>query len=369
MATNSTVHSDLAIPPGSYLAEVIEDLGMTKDELAKRMDRPATKLSAIFNGRKAITPDTAIQLEKVLGIPAHIWTGLEAEYRLTLERQAERQEEERLKAESSSVKDFCYNELAKMGFVKKTQKPVERVRELQSFLGVTSLTNIQSLRRYKVAFRKAKKVKKAPSPEALVSWLRIGEKLAQEKVCAPFDLGRLKSFLPQLRKLTKLDAKDFQPRLEERLAEAGVVLILCPHLPKTYVHGATFWLGQDKAVLMITIRGSWADIFWFSLFHELGHIVRHGKSRTFLEFNNHAHEDEKAEREADQFAQDWLIPPDVYHEFLRREKGTFYTQQIRKFANQIGVHSGIVVGRLQHDGYLERQWQNNLRVRLQWKEQ
>jgi HTH-type transcriptional regulator/antitoxin HigA len=76
---NQDIYSDLAIPPGEYLEEVIAELGMSKDELSKRLNRPAPKLSAIFKGQKAITPDTALQLEKVVGVPAHIWNGLEAD--------------------------------------------------------------------------------------------------------------------------------------------------------------------------------------------------------------------------------------------------------------------------------------------------
>ena len=86
MTKENNIYSNLPIPPGEFLEEVIEDLGMSKDELARRMDRPAGKLTAIFSGDKAITPDTALQLEKVTSVPAHIWTGLESEYRLTLAR-------------------------------------------------------------------------------------------------------------------------------------------------------------------------------------------------------------------------------------------------------------------------------------------
>ena len=85
MMIRENILSDMAIPPGEYLEEVISEMGMTKNELAQRMSRPAPKLSAIFTGDKAITPNTALQLEKVVGVPAHIWTGLEAEYRLTQE--------------------------------------------------------------------------------------------------------------------------------------------------------------------------------------------------------------------------------------------------------------------------------------------
>jgi HTH-type transcriptional regulator/antitoxin HigA len=84
-----SVNSDLAVPPGEYLEEVLEELCMTNNELAKRMDRPAPKLSTIFKGEKAITPDTVLRLERVVGVPAHIWIGLESEYRLALARTEE----------------------------------------------------------------------------------------------------------------------------------------------------------------------------------------------------------------------------------------------------------------------------------------
>ena len=103
MMIKEHTHSDSAVPPGEYLEEVIAELGMTKNELAQRMSRPAPKLSAIFTGDKAITPDTALQLEKVIGVPAHIWTGLEAEYRLTLARNQEVLEVQKLRDESNLV--------------------------------------------------------------------------------------------------------------------------------------------------------------------------------------------------------------------------------------------------------------------------
>ena len=84
MATDDQIVSNLPIPPREYLEEVIENLGMSKGELATRMGRPQAKLSAIFSGKKAITADTALQIERATGVPAHIWTGLEAEYRASL---------------------------------------------------------------------------------------------------------------------------------------------------------------------------------------------------------------------------------------------------------------------------------------------
>lgn len=363
MMIKHEVHSDLPIPPGEYLAEVIAELGMTKDELARRMNRPAAKLSAIFAGDKAITSDTALQLEKVVGVPAHIWTGLEADYRLTLARLNEEREQQQLREESELVTKFCYKELAELGLIAKKTKPAEKVAELQRFFGVTSLRNIPGLRRYQAAFRAGRRKR---SPEALAAWLRIGEVKGQKTVCAPFDANKLEKMLSELRSLTLQPPQQFEPELHKRLAEAGVALVLAPHLPKTCVHGATFWLGRDKVVLMLTLRGSWADIFWFSLFHELGHILLHlSKQDVILESDEVESANQAYEREADQFAADTLIPPDAYKNFV--ESGAFYRGNLESFASQAGIDAGIVVGRLQHESHIKNSWHNQLRSRYGWK--
>ncbi|NQT25128.1 HigA family addiction module antidote protein [candidate division KSB1 bacterium] len=363
MMIKEQTHSDLAIPPGEYLAEVISELGMTKNELAQRMNRPAPKLSAIFTGDKAITPDTALQLEMVVGVPAHIWTGLEAEYRLTLARNQETFQVQRLQDERKLVTRYNYSELVKLGLVAMKTKPIEKVRELQHFFGVTSLENIASLKRYQVAFRQGAGKR---LPEATSAWLRIGELQGQKSESASFKKEVLESVLQPLRSMTRLSPEIFVPQLRQTLLDAGVVLVLSPHLPKTYLHGSTFWLGQNKAVLMLTIRGRWADIFWFSFFHELGHLLLHGKQMVFLEGDIHGDELEKFEIEANKFAADILIPPKDYDTFTKTK--SFYKQDIDIFARRLDIDPGIVVGRLQHDGLLEPSWQNCLRSRYEWKD-
>lgn len=367
MMNNKDIHSDLPIPPGEYLVEVISELGMTKDELAKRMNRPATKLSAIFTGEKAITPETALQLEKVVGVPAHIWTGLEDEYRLTVARIKQHQERQKLKSESKLVARFCYNNLVQLGLVERKTRAIDKVLELQHFFGVTSLENISQLRRYAPAFRQGGgKYHDNQSPEALATWLRIGELQAQNTVCPAFDKKKLENTLPLIRTLTRQLPERFEPVLQEFLAEAGVVFVLLPHLPKTYVHGATFWLGNQKAVLLLTIRGAWADIFWFSLFHELGHLLLHpSRKEVILEWDDTQSENRMREQQADDFAANTLIPEALYKEFTL--KGKFYEEDIVRFAEQVGIDAGIVVGRLQHAGHIQNAWHNKLRTRYQWK--
>jgi len=364
MANDKEIHSDLAVPPGEYLEEVIGGLGMTKDELARRMGRPATKLSPIFKGAKVITPDTAMQLEKVVGVPANIWLGLESEYRLALARKAEK---DRLAEESRLLTPFCYGKLAELGFVKRVSNRRDKVRDLQRFFGVASLSSVLEVRRYQAAFRVGKAGAPPSKPHATASWLRVGELRARATACEPFDRSRLEEALERIRTMTLQTPDEFQIPLVALLAESGVALVIVPHFPGTKAHGATFWLTRDKAVLMLTIRGRWADIFWFSLFHELGHILLHGRRDIFIEDDSAAPEQEEQEEEADAFAAERLLPPSAYERFV--EGGNFYPDAVAMFARRIGIDAGIVVGRLQHDGFLRPEWGNKLRTRYTWTEE
>lgn len=358
METNQQYYSDLAIPPGEYLLEITAELGLNQADLARRMGRPVQAISEIVKGIKAITPDTALQLEQVLGVPAHIWTGLEADYQLIRARE---QEQQRIEVEAADIQRFPYAEMAKHGWVEKTRKATEKVRELRQFYGVASLENLPDVRSYAPAFRKSKH--KNLSHEALAAWLRAGALTAERIQTQPFDKKALKALLPELRKLILSRAENFQKKLTQMLADVGVALVVLPHLPNTYTHGATFWATQDKAVLMMTIRGSWADIFWFSLFHEIGHILLHDKRRIFLEDGNADAETIIQERQADEFASNILIPAGAYAEFT--EQGDFSVLSIQGFARKIGIAPGIVNGRLQHDKYLAPHF-NMLREQYKW---
>jgi HTH-type transcriptional regulator / antitoxin HigA len=367
MVTKQNIHSDLPIPPGEYLVEVIEELGMTKDELARRMNRPAAKLSAIFKGEKAITPETALQLEKVVGVSAHIWSGLEAEYRLALARIEQANVHAQLKAETRLITRFRYADLVKIGVIEKHSRPVEKVLSLQQFFGVTSLETVPNLKRYQPAFRQGKKSNKSDTPQAIAAWLRIGEGQALKYRCAPFDAMKLKKALPGIRSMTRQVAKQFQDRLHQTLADAGVVLVLCPHMPGTGIQGATFWMGPKKAVVMMTLRYGWADIFWFSLFHELGHILLHGRNTAIIEGVEGDPKLIKKEDQANRFAAEILLPSKEWRSFLAASN--FYKKDIQIFAERMGVDAGIVVGRLQHDGYIQKNWHNGLRKQFVWQTQ
>lgn len=350
---------DTAVPPGATLQENLDWLGMTQQELADRMGRPLKIINEIIKGKRAITPDTAIQLEKVLGIPANVWLNLESNYRETLARL---KEAEQAKQEIDRLSDFPYAEMARLGWVPKTSDPQQRVSHLQRFFGVDSLLRVEEIQQ--VAYRRSERWK--CSKGALAAWLRKGEIEAQRQFgnVRRHDPRRLRESLPEFRRLTQLDPEEFYSRLVKLCADCGIALSLVPHLRGTHVNGASMWRRLSdghRAVVVLSLRHKYEDIFWFSFFHELGHVLLHKK---LLYINTDPLEGEQKsdiERQTDEFAAETLIPQESLVEFIRRTGRVFSSLSIKEFAGQLEISSGIVVGRLQHEGYLEHSEFNRLR--------
>ncbi len=362
MTTDRIYYSDLAIPPGEYLAEVLEEKGIYQADLARRMGRPIPAINEIIKGDKTITSETALQLEQVLGVPAHIWTGLEAHYQLV---KARANEQAQLENDIPLLEQIPFVKLVRLGFVKKTRIAFEKVKELQRFFGVSALSNMPQVKAFAPAFRCSGKHK--ASPYALAAWLRCGEIKAREIETKPFSREKLEAVLAKAKKMTSQSPEVFLPNLKRMLAEAGVALVILQHLPKTYAHGATFWLGSDKAVVLMSIRGSWADMFWFSLIHELAHVLKHDKRLTFIDDGVSNPDVKKQEDEANAFAGEQLIPSTAYAALI--QSAQLGSETIRAFAKGLGVHPGIVVGRLQHDKKLPVVTVlNRMRERYVWKE-
>ncbi len=327
---------DIAIPPGETLQEFLDSLAMTQVDLAKRTGLTTKTINEIIKGKAPITQETALKLESVFGIPASFWNNLEANYQ---ETRARLQAEKDIEDETAIALLIPYPELARRGFVKPTRKVKEKVVNLRQFFGIASLNYIPDI--LPVAFRKHAKA--SNSHYALASWIRMGELLAGDIETQNFNEKKLKEMMPKFKDLTMLEASDFIPRLGELCASCGVALVIVPHLPKTFAHGATKWLHPLKAMIQLSTRYQYADIFWFSFFHELGHIMLHSKKEAFAETG----EKNTKEAEADQFASDYLIPNPKYKSFI--SQNIFTRNSIKQFADEVGIDPGIVVGRLHHD--------------------
>lgn len=348
---------DYAVPPGATILETIEALGMTQTQLAVRTGRTLKTINEIVQGTAPITPETAIQLERVLGVPASFWNNLERNFRTRIAELAERM---RLEDSVLWLRQFPVAALIRRGVLRETGDKVEQVRELLSFFGVASPNAWDSLwSEIQVAYRRSRTFQS--SPGALSVWLRLGELAGQRLRCAPYDRARFRSALASARGLTQENAEVIEADVKRLCAEAGVAVVFVPELPGTCVSGATRWLSPEKALIQLSLRHKGDDHLWFGFFHEAAHILSHGKKEIFVEEEG-ANDDR--EKEADDFASDWLLPPAEYRGFV--SFGDVSEQGVRQFAASMRIAPGIVVGRLQHDGHIPLSHFNRLKRRYRW---
>lgn len=350
---------DEVSPPGDTLQETLDALNMSQAELAERMGRPKKTINEIIKGKAALTAETALQLEKVLGVPASFWNNRERLYREYLARQDETQ---RLVHHVDWTHRFPIAEMVKRKWLKESTDEVSQLRELLQFFGVASPEQ------WKGAYADALCRKSETSKqEPLSVWFRAGELIARDIVCTPFKPETFRAVLWKARGMTRSAPAEFKQPLVSACAEAGVAVAFVPELPSSGVSGATRWLSPTKALIQLSLRYKRYDQLWFTFFHEAGHILLHGKTQIFLEGEDGT-QDPKLEEEANRFAWDLLIPPNEFAAFLSQSRGHFTASSVRAFADSIGIAPGNVVLRLQNDSHIGFDQLDFLKIRLEWKQ-
>lgn len=351
---------DWAVAPGEVLLEALQDRDMSQSELARLMGRPIKTINEIVNGKAAITPDTAIQLERTLGIAAGFWNNLESTYREHLARERARDE---LETYSSWAKAFPINDLVRHKLIEHGSTNAATVAGLLSYfrVGTPSAWENKWLAPT-VSFRKSPAF--ISSPYAVAAWLRWGEIAAADVTTQAFDAKKFRDALREIRSLTRKDFAVVRARVVERCASAGVALVFTPEFAGTRLSGAARWLSADKAIIQLSLRHKSDDHLWFSFFHEARHLLGR-KREDFLDGpDTELGLKDEAEQDADRFARDSLIPPREYEDFAAAD--SFTAETVQAFAKLHGIAPGIVVGRLQGDNRLDRSHLNDLKKPIQW---
>lgn len=337
-----------ASPPGDTLQDTLDILGITRAELAQQMGQSIKTINEIIEGQAPITPDMAWRLERAVGVPADFWNNRERDYREALERLAK---QEPLEKYISWNNEFPMKELIQLDWIEDWRDiPTEQVREMLYFFDLSSPKEWQKewTDAPVAMFLKSKVVKS--NPYALSAWLRKGELEAEEIECASYSKEAFRAALQKIRALTTQPPEQFLEPLVRHCAEAGVAVVFVPALSQISVSGATRWLTPSQALIQLIFDYNSDDHFWFSFYHEAGHIMHPepDKQGILLE---HEGNDEQLEREqqANQFAAEMLIPKAAYQQFVREVPTS---TSICRFAQQIGIAPGIVVGQLQRDGHL-----------------
>lgn len=343
MISSKTV---IAIPPGATIKEQLEDRNMSQKEFAKRMDMSEKHISKLINGEVLLTTDMALNLEMVLGVPAHFWSNLESLYR---EKLAKVIVENEMDEDIKIAKKFPYKNMVRYGWVEDTRNETEIVINLRKFFEVVKLELLDLNLIPSIACRRMAVHEKADY--ALIAWAQKAKLEARNIQTKAINIHGLEKRISTIRSMTSKNPEIFCKELVDLLAEVGVALVFLPHIDSSFLHGATFYDGK-KIVIGLTVRGKDADRFWFSLFHEIGHILKG-------HINQAQGTTDQDEKDADDYSKEVLIPQFQFNYFI--EQNDFSKSSIIAFSKQIGIDSGIVVGRLQKEAYIDFSWHNDLK--------
>lgn len=353
---------DHACQPGHLIEEYLDELVISARELARRCGRSGKLISEIVSGKAPIEPETALQLERVLDVPASIWMNMEAAFQL---HQARETEVEAFAAQYQWAKLFPLKELSDRNLITKSANKSEQVGDLLKFFGVGNVKACEE--RIKdlmtVDFRTTSAFK--TDELSLAAWLRIGELHAQHTDTAEYDRDVFLKALRDIRDLTLVSIDNALPKLRDMCAAAGVVFVVEKPLSKVRASGVSRWLSPRKALIQQSFRHLSDDHFWFTFFHECAHILLHSRKEIFIDMNKGPGSgDPLLEAEANAWAADFLIPTKTLRKFVAEFQGS--EEEVRRFAAQQGIAPGIVVGQLQYGRVLEFSDLNHLKTRYEW---
>lgn len=357
---NKEYENIIAFHPGFYIEEIIEELEMTQEEFAKRLDVSAKTISKLVNAQIPLSDDIASKISIMLGISVETLMNLQKTYDLKV---LEIEKAQKLNTQKEVVKEIDYNYFVENKILAVAKSIEEKIENLCSYLRVSDLTLLKKPDLL-ASFRTS--VQTVTEKNIINSnvWLQTAINFGLNKTVDSFDEKKLKAAIPEIRSMTLMDPKDFLPQLEKIFRECGVAFVLLPSLKNCGVNGVVKWYG-DKVVLAINDRNSYADTFWFSLFHEIGHILQQKKKKVIINDKALSQTGEDLEKEADQFARDVLLPQDEYEAFLNCGPNGITYNRICFFAQRMGIHPGIIIGRLQHDGHIRFSRFTEKRVKYQ----
>ena len=351
----------MAFHPGYYVAEIVEEMGITQAEFAARMGTTGKTLSNLINGQINLSNDLAQKLSIMMGSSVGFWLNLQKEFDenvIEINRQRE------FDAQAEIVREIDYSYFEKVANLAPAKTTAEKVENLCRYFRIADL-RILAKPDFLVNFRSAVPDTKVKNTINAQAWPQTALNFAASVETERFDGDKLKANLPEIRKMTFQEPEVFMPRLKQIFSECGVAFVLLPHLKNSGINGAVKWVNGDRAVLAMNDRRLYADTFWFSLFHETRHVLQQKTKSVFVSSDIQEMQavDDRLEKEADLFAQNYLIPPKAYRDFAP----TRYTsdEEIAAFAEQIGIHPGIVVGRLQHDGIIAQNRCSSLKQKYQ----
>ena len=325
--------------PGIYIKESLEAMEMTSKEFSARTGISERTLSAIINGNGDITFDVAYKLALYFDNSIDYWTGLQNQYNIyCLEISKKQAMEEEWNLIKTSIKKY----LLDYKYIDIDDDKETIINKCRNLVGVNSLLLLKK----QDSFVCLKEQHTQNENDCFFQnfWLALALKEARKKNGISFNKKLLIESISEIRSMTLEEPSIFLPRLNDILDRCGISFVLLPYLSKSNIYGATKWFSKDNVMLAVSNRGGKADLFWFTLFHEISHVLMEHRRETLLNMKNNE------DAEADEMAADLLISKKDWKLYI--DSKNFGKDGIKAFANEIGIHPSIVLGRLHKEKIL-----------------
>ena len=346
-------------PPGQTIIAMLEELEWSVEDFADQIGHSAKVAQRLIDGAHAIDRGMATRLVRALGATEGFWLAREYDYRASVSEP----ENSEVGSLDELIERLPVKDMTKLGWVNAMDSPESRIVECLSFFGVSSFAQWQG--RYLHAFDEAAYRKSALQgccEVATTAWLRQGERATKDTVVADWSADKLKTQIDSFKRLTWFkDPKLFLPRIEALLAEAGVKFAAVRTPKGCTASGAVRLLDGRTPHIQLSFRYLSDDQFWFSLFHEIAHLLLHNERMPFIERDDMR--ETVQETEANEFAASIIVPPEYREEFLSLGGSRF---PIIQLAKKVGVAPGLIVGQLQHQGMIRYNQMQHLKRRYRW---
>lgn len=327
----------IAFHPGYYIKEIVEESGLTQEDFAKRLDTTPKNLSLLIRGEQNLSIDIAMKLSRMTGTSVSYWLNLQNAYDALIAGFKSKEELARERKIFSYLDYKYFREYFNLPDL--PRKKDEQIVQVRNFLNVSTLTVFKKPD-MTVSFRSATgEMSEANIIKANIM-VQIATNIALETEAPKFDKSLFEEAVRYALTLTK-DHSTFYPLIKEAFCKVGVIFVILPNISGSKINGATKKVGNN-IMLLVNDRRLNSDTFWFTLFHEIGHIMNGDYG---ISFDSESGEQEEI---ADKYAEDMLIPCDQYQQFIAENR--FDIQSIRRFAKRIDRDPGIVLGRLMNDG-------------------
>ncbi|WP_109040714.1 ImmA/IrrE family metallo-endopeptidase [Azospira sp. I13] len=359
--SNSLVFSpNWASPPGDTIVSILEERDLSLESFFSQLGYSREYSKKLISGLVEIDQEIASDLSRTLGASKIFWLTRESQYRNDIARLKKSQS--RLSLEGW-LRELPLREMIQFGWIEDLKKLPDKAKTCLDFFDVP---DIQAWSRKYASYHVSASFRTSSSFESkdlsVIAWLRQGERTAQAISCKSWNEANFRNSLSQIRLLTReRNPAVFVPKLQSICAESGVAVSIVRAPTGCRASGATKFLSEEKALLLLSCRYLSDDHFWFTFFHEAAHLILHGKDMLFVEGNSAVSSVE--EQEANDYSEKTLIP-EAFREELFATKAD--ARSIIRLARKIGVSPGVLVGQLQHHRLLQPSQMNHLKVRYSW---